>query len=81
MSDRLSIREQLFRTCRLVDEGRDKEVRFFYAMVMGKNTRMLELLRHLASRFLRKVLNHTLAVCFCRQARLLPLRFCDLLTE
>jgi GNAT superfamily N-acetyltransferase len=34
-------------TRRLVDEARDKGVRFFYAMVMGKNTRMLELLRHL----------------------------------
>jgi len=34
-------------TRRLVDEARDKEVRFFYAMVMGKNTQMLELLRHL----------------------------------
>ncbi len=34
-------------TRRLVDEARDKEVRFFYAMVMGKNKRMLELLRHL----------------------------------
>ena len=31
----------------LVDEARDKEVRFLYAMVMGKNTRMLKLLRHL----------------------------------
>ncbi len=34
-------------TRRLVDEARDKEVRFFYAMVMGQNTRMLELLRRL----------------------------------
>ena len=34
-------------TRRLVDEARDKGVRFFYAMVMGKNPRMLELLRHL----------------------------------
>jgi GNAT superfamily N-acetyltransferase len=31
----------------LVDEARNKEVRFLYAMVMGKNKRMLELLRHL----------------------------------
>ncbi len=34
-------------TRRLVDEARDKGVRFFYAMVMGKNMSMLELLRHL----------------------------------
>lgn len=34
-------------TRRLVDEARDKGVRYFYAMVMGQNTRMLELLRHL----------------------------------
>ena len=34
-------------TRRLVDEARAKGVRFFYAMVMGKNSRMLELLRHL----------------------------------
>jgi hypothetical protein len=34
-------------TRELIDEARDKEVRFLYAMVMGKNTRMLELLRHL----------------------------------
>ena len=29
---------------------------------------------------LRKVLSHTLAVCFCRQAGLSPLRFSELLT-
>jgi RimJ/RimL family protein N-acetyltransferase len=34
-------------TRRLVDEARDNGVRFLYALVMGKNTRMLELLRHL----------------------------------
>src|SRR5918994_7205625 len=34
-------------TRELIDEARDKEVRFLYAMVMGRNTRMLELLRHL----------------------------------
>jgi GNAT superfamily N-acetyltransferase len=34
-------------TRRLIDEARDKGVRYFYAMVKGKNTRMLELLRHL----------------------------------
>lgn len=34
-------------TRRLVDEARGQEVRFFYAMVMGPNTRMLDLLRHL----------------------------------
>ena len=34
-------------TRELIDEAREKEVRFLYAMVMGKNTRMLELLRHL----------------------------------
>ena len=34
-------------TRRLVDEARAKGVRFFYAMVMGKNMSMLELLRHL----------------------------------
>ena len=34
-------------TRRLVDEARDNGVRFFYALVMGKNTSMLELLRHL----------------------------------
>jgi acetyltransferase len=32
-------------TRELIDEARDKEVRFLYAMVMGKNTRMLELLQ------------------------------------
>jgi L-amino acid N-acyltransferase YncA len=34
-------------TRRLIDEARGKGVRFFYAMVMGKNTRMLQLLRRL----------------------------------
>ena len=34
-------------TRRLVGEARDREVRFFYAMVMGQNTRMLKLLRRL----------------------------------
>jgi RimJ/RimL family protein N-acetyltransferase len=34
-------------TRRLVDEARHNGVRLFYALVMGKNTRMLELLRHL----------------------------------
>ena len=34
-------------TRRLVDEARDNGVRFLYALVMGKNTSMLELLRHL----------------------------------
>ncbi len=34
-------------TRRLVDEAQDNEVRSFYALVMGKNRRMLELLRHL----------------------------------
>src|SRR5215216_8170081 len=34
-------------TRRLLDEARDNGVRSFYALVMGKNTRMLELLRHL----------------------------------
>ena len=31
----------------LIDEARDKGVRFFYALVKGGNQRMLELLRHL----------------------------------
>ena len=31
----------------LIDEARDKGVRFFYALVKGGNKRMLELLRHL----------------------------------
>jgi N-acetylglutamate synthase-like GNAT family acetyltransferase len=34
-------------TRRLIDEARGNGVRFFYALVMGKNTSMLELLRHL----------------------------------
>ena len=34
-------------TRQLIDEARDKGVRFFYALVMGKNTRMLNVLRHL----------------------------------
>ena len=34
-------------TKELVSEARDKGVRFFYAMVVGKNRRMLEVLRHL----------------------------------
>src|SRR5829696_4855805 len=34
-------------TRRLLDEARDNGVQSFYALVMGKNTRMLELLRHL----------------------------------
>ncbi len=34
-------------TRRLVDVAYGKGVRYFYAMVMGKNKRMLELLRHL----------------------------------
>jgi len=32
---------------RLIDVAWDNGVRYFYALVMGKNTRMLELLRHL----------------------------------
>ncbi len=34
-------------TRRLIDEAREQGIRFFYALVMGKNTRMLRLLRHL----------------------------------
>ena len=34
-------------TRRLIDVAWDKGVRYFYALVMGKNWRMLELLRHL----------------------------------
>ena len=34
-------------TRRLIDEAHDNGVRYFYALVMGKNRRMLELLRHL----------------------------------
>ena len=34
-------------TRRLIDVAWDNEVRYFYALVMGKNRRMLELLRHL----------------------------------
>jgi len=34
-------------TRRLIDVAYDNGVRYFYALVMGKNTRMLELLRHL----------------------------------
>ncbi len=36
---------------------------------------------HLLSRWLRKILGHTLAVYFCIQAGLSPLRFADLLTD
>jgi hypothetical protein len=35
---------------------------------------------HLYSRILRKVLSYSLAVCFCQQAGLSPLRFSKLLT-
>src|SRR5215210_3918872 len=34
-------------TRRLINEAHDNGVRYFYALVMGKNKRMLELLRHL----------------------------------
>jgi GNAT superfamily N-acetyltransferase len=34
-------------TRELVDEAIDKGIRYFYALVMGKNRRMLRLLRHL----------------------------------
>ncbi len=36
---------------------------------------------HLTSRWLRKVLSHTMAVYFCQQVGLSPLRFEDLLTD
>ena len=36
---------------------------------------------HLTSRWLRKVLSHTMAVYFCQQVRLSPLRFAELLTD
>jgi hypothetical protein len=36
---------------------------------------------HLTSRFLRKVLSHTMAVYFCQQVGLSPLRFAQLLTD
>ncbi len=36
---------------------------------------------HLTSRFLRKVLSHTMAVYFCQQVGLSPLRFSELLTD
>lgn len=36
---------------------------------------------HLTSRLLRKVLSHTVAVYFCQQAGLSPLRFAELLTD
>lgn len=34
-------------TRRLIDKAKDNGVRYFYALVMGRNRRMLELLRHL----------------------------------
>jgi GNAT superfamily N-acetyltransferase len=34
-------------TRELIEEAKDNGVRYFYALVMGKNKRMLELLRHL----------------------------------
>lgn len=34
-------------TRELIDQAKDKGVRYFYALVMGENKRMLELLRHL----------------------------------
>ena len=36
---------------------------------------------HFSSRFLRKLLSHTMAVVFCRRERLAPTRFCELLTD
>ena len=36
---------------------------------------------HLTSRFLRKVLSHTMAVHFCQQVGLSPLRFAELLSD
>ncbi|HET7273300.1 MAG TPA: hypothetical protein VFI90_19690 [Rubrobacter sp.] len=36
---------------------------------------------HLTSRWLRKVLSHTMAVCFCQQIGLSPIRFSQLLTD
>jgi hypothetical protein len=36
---------------------------------------------HLTSRFLRKVLSHTMAVFLCQEADLSPLRFAELLTD
>ena len=36
---------------------------------------------HLTSRFLRKVLSYTMAVYFCQQIGLSPLRFAELLTD
>jgi hypothetical protein len=34
-------------TRQLIDAAKDKGVRFFYALVKGQNTRMLNILRHL----------------------------------
>jgi len=34
-------------TRRLIDEARERGIRFFYALVKGQNTRMLNVLRHL----------------------------------
>jgi hypothetical protein len=36
---------------------------------------------HLRSRFVRKVLSHTVAVLLCRRAGLGPLRFSELLSD
>ncbi len=36
---------------------------------------------HLTSRFMRKVMSHTVAVYFCQQVGLSPLRFAELLTD
>jgi len=36
---------------------------------------------HLTTRFLRKVLSHTMAAHFCQQVGLSPLRFAELLTD
>jgi hypothetical protein len=36
---------------------------------------------HLTSRWLRKVLSHTVAVYFCQQVGLSPLRFAELITD
>jgi len=34
-------------TRRLIDEARERRIRYFYALVKGQNTRMLNVLRHL----------------------------------
>jgi len=64
--------------------GKRKRIETLFSQLVGRYKMKKIWARdawHLSSRFLRKVLSHTIATLLCRKAGLSPLRFDDLLSD